>query len=154
MTKGWLLDTNIVSELRKPNCNTNVRAWSERHPSQVFFLSTVTLAEIRFGIEKVNDLAFQKELEDWLEKELRPWFLDRILAIDEDVILVWRKMVDAGRRVGYTFSQPDLFIAATAAVHDLTVATRNVSDFERSGVSVFDPFLFTDGDGSPQENTP
>lgn len=58
MTKGWLLDTNVVSELRKPNCNATVRAWSEQHPPQSFFLSTVTLAEIRFGIEQVNDAAF------------------------------------------------------------------------------------------------
>ncbi len=64
MTKGWLLDTNIVSELRKKNCNVNVKTWSERHPSQSFFLSTVTLSEIRFGIERVNDLAFQEELID------------------------------------------------------------------------------------------
>lgn len=149
MEKGWLLDTNIVSELRKTNCNVNVRAWSERYLSQSFFLSTVTLAEIRFGIEKLDNAVFQQELTDWLEQVLRPWFLDRILAIDEDVILVWRKMVDAGRKVGYTFSQPDLFIAATAAVHNLTVATRNVSDFERSGVKVFNPFLVADGDDSP-----
>ncbi|NJL55205.1 type II toxin-antitoxin system VapC family toxin [bacterium] len=141
MAKGCLLDTNVVSELRKPNCNTNVRAWSEQHPPQTFFLSTITLAEIRFGIEKVSDVAFQQELTDWLEQTLRPWFSDRILAIDEEVILVWRRMVEIGRKAGYTFSQPDLFIAATAAVHDLMVVTRNVSDFERSGVMVFNPFL-------------
>ena len=144
MATGWLLDTNIVSELRKPNCNPNVRAWSEQYPPQSFFLSTVTLAEIRFGIEKVNDPAFQQELSDWLKQVLRPWFLDRILAIDEEVILVWRRMVEAGRKTGYTFSQPDLFIAATAVVHGLVVATRNVADFERSGVMVFNPFLASD----------
>ncbi|PSN14336.1 VapC toxin family PIN domain ribonuclease [filamentous cyanobacterium CCP5] len=137
---GWLLDTNVVSELRKPNCNASVRAWSGQHPPESFFLSTLTLAEIRFGIEQVDDVAFQQELTDWLGQRLRPWFSNRILAIDEEVILVWRKMVEKGRKVGYTFSQPDLFIAATAAVHDLTVVTRNVSDFERSGVMVFNPF--------------
>ncbi len=140
MVRGWLLDTNVVSELRKPNCNNNVRAWSEQHPPKSFFLSTVTLAEIRFGIEQVNDAAFRQELTDWLEQVLRPWFSGRILMLDEEVVLVWRKMVENGRKVGYTFSQPDLFIAATAAVHNLMVVTRNISDFERSGVRVLNPF--------------
>lgn len=62
-------------------------------------------------------------------------------------------MVESGRKVGYTFSQPDLFIAATAAVHDLTVVTRNVSDFEKSGVMVFNPFRLSDRDDASQETS-
>lgn len=138
--KGWLLDTNIVSELRKPNCYRAVKQWADRQPPQSFYLSTVTLAEIRFGIERANDEAFRQELIQWLDGTLRPWFSDRILAVDEDVILVWRQMVEQGRKQGYTHSQPDLFIAATAALHDLCVVTRNVIDFQKSGVAVFNPF--------------
>jgi toxin FitB len=138
---GWLLDTNIVSELRKPNCHPLVKQWSESQLPQSFYLSTVTLAEIRFGIERSNDEAFRQELTQWLNETLRPWFSDRILPVDEAVILKWRHMVEQGRKQGYTYSQPDLFIAATAALHDLCVVTRNVIDFQKSGVVVFNPFV-------------
>ncbi|HEY9648669.1 MAG TPA: type II toxin-antitoxin system VapC family toxin [Chroococcidiopsis sp.] len=138
--EGWLLDTNIISELRKSNCHPAVKQWADRQPPQSFYLSTVTLAEIRFGIERSPDEAFRQELTQWLDTTLRPWFSDRILAVDEDVILIWRQMVEKGRKQGYTFGQPDLFIAAIAALHNLCVVTRNVVDFEKSGVAVFNPF--------------
>jgi predicted nucleic acid-binding protein len=79
-------------------------------------------------------------LQAWLDAELRPWFGDRILEIDEDVILEWRRMVQRGRAAGHTFSQPDLFIAATASVAGLCVVTRNVADFVLAGVPVFNPW--------------
>ena len=138
--KGWLLDTNIISELRKLNCHPAVKRWADSQAPQSFYLSTVTLAEIRFGIGQVNDTALRQELTQWLDVTLRPWFSDRILAVDEDVILTWRQMVEKGRKQGYTFSQPDLFIAATAVLHDLCIVTRNVTDFEKSGVAVLNPF--------------
>jgi toxin FitB len=138
---GWLLDTNIVSELRKPNCHPLVKQWSECQLPQSFYLSTVTLAEIRFGIEQTKDETFRQELTQWLNETLRPWFSDRILPIDEAVILLWRQRIEQGRKQGYTYSQPDLFIAATAALHDLCVVTRNVIDFQKSGVAIFNPFL-------------
>jgi toxin FitB len=134
--KGWLLDTNIISELRKPNCHPLVKQWSESQLPQSFYLSTVTLAEIRFGIERAKDEAFRQELTQWLNDTLRPWFSDRLLSIDEEVILLWRRMVEQGRKQGYTYSQPDLFIAAIAVLHDLCVM-----DFQKSGVAVFNPFL-------------
>jgi predicted nucleic acid-binding protein len=138
---GWLLDTNVISELRKPNCDNRVKTWSERHGATAYFLSRVTLAEIRYGIELVlENTPFRLELEHWLEQRVRPWFADRILDIDEQVILTWRRMVELGRRQNYTFSQPDLFIAATASVHGLCVVTRNVDDFLRARVPVLNPW--------------
>jgi toxin FitB len=139
--KGWLLDTNIISELRNPNCHPLVKQWSDSQLPQSFYLSTATLAEIRFGIEQVKDEAFRQELTQWLNDTLRPWFSDRLLSIDEEVILLWRRMIEQGRKQGYTYSQPDLFIAAIAVLHDLCVVTRNVTDFQTSGVAVFNPFL-------------
>jgi predicted nucleic acid-binding protein len=136
----WLLDTNVVSELRKPNCDLRVREWSEKQPPESFFLSTITIAEIRFGIGRHPDAAFRSELSAWLDQTLRPWFGARILEVSEDVILEWRRMVERGREIRHTFSQPDLFLAATAAQHGLIVATRNVADFEHAGVPVFDPW--------------
>ena len=137
---GWILDTNVLSELRKPRCNANVRGWVETQPNENLFLSRVTVAEVRYGIERAKNPVFRRELNDWLEGVLLPWFEDRIFEVDEDVLIAWRRMVERGRAVNYTFSQPDLFIAATAAVHRLAVATRNVEDFVKAGVGVIDPW--------------
>lgn len=136
----WLLDTNVISELRKPLCAASVRAWAEAQPPEAMFLSRVSVAEIRFGIERVAESAFRSELLAWLDGTLRLWFGDRLLDVDEDVLLEWRRMVARGRAMNHTFSQPDLFIAATAAVHGLCVVTRNVADFTRAAVAVFDPW--------------
>lgn len=138
--RRWLLDTNVISELRKPRCDPAVKAWADTQTPKRLHLSRVTLAEIRFGLERVTDPAFRAELVAWLDDTLRPWFARRILDIDEDVLLTWRRMVERGRAANHTFSQPDLFIAATAAVHGLCVVTRNVDDFIRAEVPVFDPW--------------
>lgn len=129
-----------MSELRKTRPDPRVKAWSDARTPDSLFLSTVTLAEIRYGIECQADPAFREALETWLDGGLRPWFAERILPVDEDVILEWRRMVARGRRQSITFSQPDLFIAATARVHALTVCTRNQSDFRMAGVPVLNPW--------------
>lgn len=134
------MDTNVLSELRKPKCDPAVKAWADGQPPEMLHLSRVTIAEIRFGIERVADPAFRTELLAWLDDTLRPWFAERILDIDEDVLLTWRRMVERGRKANHTFSQPDLFIAATAAVHSLSVVTRNVDDFIRAEIPVFNPW--------------
>ena len=140
--KGWLLDTNVVSELRKSSCDPWVQTWSEGQPASSLYLSTVTLAEIRYGIERHSDDTFRATLAAWLDGSLRPWFAGRILEVDEDVILDWRRLIARGRERGVAFSQPDLFIAAIARLHDLTVVTRNVADFERAGVRVLNPWEY------------
>lgn len=137
---GWLLDTNVLSELRKPRCEPSVRRWVDARKPGELFLSTVTLAEIRFGIARVPDPTRRHELKHWLESELRPWFAGRILEVTEEVILRWREMVDRRRQIGQAFSQPDLFIAATADLHGLSVATRNEGDFAPTGVAILNPW--------------
>ncbi|MBC6445430.1 MAG: type II toxin-antitoxin system VapC family toxin [Alphaproteobacteria bacterium GM202ARS2] len=138
--RGYLLDTNVISELRKPSCSAAVKAWSDSQPAEILFLSTVTLAEIRYGIERQTDPAFRQILVEWIDTWLRPWFSGRILEINEDVILEWRRMVARGKAQGITFSQPDLFIAAIAGVHDLCVVSRNVRDFEETGIELLNPW--------------
>ncbi|MGA7952086.1 MAG: type II toxin-antitoxin system VapC family toxin [Gloeobacterales cyanobacterium] len=138
--KGWLLDTNVISELRKLRCHIGVKTWADKQSPISMYLSTVTMAEIRFGIEQLPDETRRSTLSSWLDSELRPWFAGRILAVDEEVILEWCRMVARGRSVRHTFSQPDLFIAATASVHNLCVVTRNVKDFQVAGASVVDPW--------------
>ncbi len=139
--RGWLLDTNVISELRKPNCDVRVKMWSDGQTPSKLFLSRITIAEIRYGIERLSASdPSRKRLEAWLTNELRPWFADRLLDVDEDVILIWRRLVETGRTMRHTFPQPALFIAATAILHDLCVVSRNTSDFARAWVPVLNPW--------------
>jgi predicted nucleic acid-binding protein len=87
---GWLLDTNILSELRRPRPDTNVVAFVESKPLNLLFVSIVTFAEIRFGIERLADAGRRAELNDWLAQKVRPMFEQRVLAISEDVMFKWR----------------------------------------------------------------
>lgn len=137
---GYLLDTNVISELRKPRPEPRVLAFVAAQSLESLHISTVTLAEIRYGIERLPDAGRRAELTAWLTHEVRPLFEQRVLPVSEDVMLVWRLLVDAGRKAGHTFSQPDLIIAATAAHHGLTVVTRDVSEFEHAKVPVLNPW--------------
>jgi predicted nucleic acid-binding protein len=137
---GFLLDTNILSELRRKRPERRVLHFIAAQKLDRLFISAVTLAEIRFGIENVADPLRRAELQDWLTHRLRPMFAQRVLQVSEDVMLKWRLLVEAGRKDGHTYSQPDLIIAATALCHDLTAVTRDVTVFERAGVPVLNPW--------------
>jgi predicted nucleic acid-binding protein len=137
---GWLLDTNVISELRRPRPEKRVLAFVASQPLGSLYVSVVSLAEIRFGIELASDPALRTELSDWLTHKLKPMFANRALPVGEDVIVKWRLLVEEGRKRRHTFSQPDLFIAATALHHGLTVVTRDTREFERAGVPVLNPW--------------
>jgi predicted nucleic acid-binding protein len=138
---GWLLDTNILSELRRPRPERKVLAFVASQPLELLYVSTVTLAEIRFGIELVPDPGRRSELTDWLTNKVRPMFEGRALAVSEDIMFKWRLMVEAGRKSGHTFSQPDLIIAATGQHHGLTVVSRDISEYAKARVPVFNPWV-------------
>ena len=137
---GWLLDTNVISELRRPRPEPRVAAFIAAQPLDRLFLSVVTLAEIRFGIERVHDAGRRADLNDWLNLKVRPMFERRVLPVSEDVMLKWRLLVEQGRKSGHTFSQPDLIIGATALHHGLTVVSRDAADYLRAGVPLLDPW--------------
>lgn len=137
---AWLLDTNVLSELRRPKPQAKVVSFVAGQALESLYISTVTIAELRFGIELVDDATRRAELGDWLAHKVRPMFDQRILPVSEDVILKWRLLVENGRRTGHTYSQPDLFIAATALHHGLTVVSRDIVEFERARVPVLDPW--------------
>jgi toxin FitB len=138
---GWLLDTNILSELRRRKPERKVIAFISAQPLELLYVSSATIAEIRFGIELVAEPGRRAELHEWLTHKVRPMFAQRVLAISEDVMFRWRLMVEDGRKAGHTFSQPDLIIAATAFHHGLTVVTRDARDYERARVPVFNPWI-------------
>lgn len=140
MTNGWLLDTNVLSELRRRRPNRKVVAFVAAQALDSLYISTVTLAEIRFGIELLEDINRRAELNDWLTNNVRPMFDQRTLDITEDIIFKWRVLVEDGRRSGHTYSQPDLFIAATALHHGLTVVSRDPNDYARAHVPILNPW--------------
>jgi predicted nucleic acid-binding protein len=135
-----LLDTNVVSELNKAKPNSKVIDFIEVQPGATLFVTEVTLAEIRYGIEQLGDAARRADLRQWLERNLRPLFAGRVLIITEDVIVRWKTMVVEGRKRGRTFSQPDLFIAAIAVLEDLVVVSRDITEFVEALVPIFDPW--------------
>lgn len=140
---GWLLDTNVLCELRRARPEPKVVAFVASKPLDLLFVSTVTFAEIRFGIERVGDATRRAELNDWLAHKVRPMFEQRALAVTEDVMFKWRLLVADGRKAGHTYSQPDLIIAATALHHGLTVVSRDTTDFKKARVPVVNPWRET-----------
>ena len=145
---AWLLDTNVLSELRKPQPAQSVVTFVTSEPLRDLYVSIVSFAEIRFGIELVSDPVRRFELGAWLSRTVRPMFKNRTLPVTEDIMVKWRLLVEDGRKSGHTFSQPDLIIAATALQHGLTVVTRNSSDFDKAHVAIFNPW---DGTGAGKQ---
>ena len=137
---GWLLDTNVISELRRPRPEPRVVAFVAARPLEQLFVSAVTLAEIRFGIELVADVSHRAALTDWLTHKVRPMFEQRVLPVTEDIMFKWRLLVEEGRKAGHTFSQPGLIIAATAARHGLTIVSRDASEYEKARVPLLNPW--------------
>ena len=136
----YLLDTNVLSELRRTSPNPKVTGFLSSLPIDDLYISIVTIAEIRFGIDILADPVRRAEFSEWLTLTVRPTFDQRILPITEDIMLKWRLLVEEGRKAGHTFSQPDLLIAATAIQHGMVIATRNRRDFEKASVPVVNPW--------------
>jgi predicted nucleic acid-binding protein len=134
----FLLDTNVVSELRRPDkADRHVLAWAARLPVATFFLSAVTVLELELGALRVarRDAAQGSILRAWIDAHVLPQFDGRILPVDTAVAQQCARLHVPDPR-----SDRDALIAATAQVHGMTVTTRNVSDFEPMGVAVFNPW--------------
>ena len=131
----YLLDTNVVSELRKPKPHGGVMAWLESIDDTKLFLSAVTLGEIQAGVEMTRDqdTAQATEIDAWLELVAASY---NVLPMDALVFRRWARMM---HRTSNTLYE-DAMIAATADVHGLTVVTRNVADFKSLGVTLLNPF--------------
>jgi predicted nucleic acid-binding protein len=138
--RGWLLDTNVLSELRKPRPDAEVRAFVEGQSGELLFVTDISFAEIRYGIEQIAEANRRTDLHLWLDRTLRPLFEGRVLTITEDVLVRWKSMVVDGQKRGHSFGQPDLFIAAIAALEGLVAVSRDTAEFVAAGVPVFDPW--------------
>jgi len=134
---SYLIDTNVLSELRNRRADAKVVAWMQARPRQSLYLSVLSLGEIRKGIEGVADPVFRQTLTDWLQVQLPNYFVGRLLGIDQPVADRWgRVQASAGR----TLPVIDGLLAATALQHDLTLVTRNVTDFAGLGVPLVNPW--------------
>ena len=131
----YLLDTNVVSELRKPKPHGGVVAWFESMDDTKLFLSAVTLGEIQAGVEitREQDAAKAAEIEGWLELVAASY---NVLPIDAAVFRRWARLMHGKSNTLYE----DAMIAATAHVHGLTVVTRNAADFKSFGITLLNPF--------------
>jgi predicted nucleic acid-binding protein len=136
----WLVDTNVLSELRRSSPEPRVVAWLAQQPIDTLHTSVIVLAELGHGAALTSDEQRSQALVDWLDLEIRPLFADRVLVADEVVARALLAILEAGRQSRRTFPVADLLIGATAAAHGLSVVTRNRRDFAPMGVALFDPW--------------
>src|SRR5260221_9741523 len=132
----WLIDTNVLCELRRKRPEPSVIAWFEDHEDEAMFVSVISMGEIRAGIEekRLKDPTQAAAIERWLER-MRLRFSSRIIPVTEAVADEWGRLCP-----GQPLPDGDGLIAATGLVHDLAVVTRNVEDFRRSGVKFLNPW--------------
>ena len=138
--KGFLLDTNIPSELTRPLPQPSVSQWLDEVDDELLYFSVVSLGEVLKGIASLPTSKRRNELQQWLDETLRPWFEGRILPVNEPIAERWGMLAGQCKINGRPLKVADGFIAATALEHDLTVVTRNVRDFEGLGVELFNPW--------------
>jgi predicted nucleic acid-binding protein len=127
---SFLLDTNVVSEAIKSQPNPGVTAWMQTVDENNVYLSVVTLTELRYGIERLAAGSRRKRLEEWLQREMPLRFDGRILPVDGAIADTAGRMVARSEAAGRPMEAMDALIAATAEIHDLTLVTRNQSDFK------------------------
>jgi predicted nucleic acid-binding protein len=137
---GFLLDTDVISELIKSEPNGNVLRWIDDIDETILFLSVLTLGEIRNGIERLNPGRRRGRLESWLTVDLRVRFRDRILTLNEPIAERWGALSAIAAKKGRPVPVIDGLLAATALHHDLMLVTRDDTDVSGTGVPIFDPW--------------
>ena len=137
---SFLLDTNVISEWVKPEPDTNVVAWFAEVDEDQVFLSVVSFAELRRGLELMPPGRRRERLEDWVANDLTARFDGRVLDIDWRVADAWGRVTARGQRAGRKVGSMDAFFAATAESHQLTLVTRNVKDFGGLTIPIENPW--------------
>jgi toxin FitB len=135
---SYLIDTNVLSELRRKIPNAGVVNWFAKRPASTLFLSVLTLGELRKGIEGITDADRRMILLDWLETELPAFFTGRILTVDAHVADRWGRMLAAA---GRPVPAIDSLLGATAAHHGMSLVTRNIKDYADLGLDIINPWI-------------
>ncbi len=137
---GFLLDTNVLSELIKHSPNHKVTSWLEGTDEDLLYLSVLTIGEIRKGVTALPHAGKRVAIEAWLEKDLRNRFARRILPITEEIADRWGMIAGLAHAKKIPVPVIDGLLAATAIHHNLTLVTRNIKDMAHTGVEIFDPW--------------
>ena len=137
-----LLDTNVVSEPLKTSCDKNVLSWLDEQVIETLYLSTISLAELRFGIAALPEGKRRDTLFSSLEQQVLPLFAGRILPFDEQASQAYATLRANARTAGRAIATADGYIAAIAVTHGLAVATRDTSPFEAVGLKVINPWMW------------
>jgi predicted nucleic acid-binding protein len=138
--KGFLVDTNIPSELTRERPDAHVAAFLQRSDRQSTFLSVMTIGEISKGIAALPASQKRASLQNWLDLDVRSWFAGRILPVSEEIAELWGKLAASAKQCGTPLAVVDGVIAATALHHQLTLVTRNLKDFANLGVDLLNPW--------------
>jgi toxin FitB len=137
---GFLLDTNVISELIRPRPELRVTKWVDATNESLLHLSVLTIGEIRHGVSALPQARRRAQLEAWLETDLRARFHGRILPVDDDVADRWGLLTAQARKQKLVLPVIDGLVAATALHHNMTFVTRDTSILANVGVSVFNPW--------------
>jgi len=135
-----LLDTNIISELFRPLPNINVKNWLDIQPLETLYLSTMTVAELRAGVALMPNGKRREALCESLEKRVLPMFVGRVLPFDMNCTIAYAKLIARTRKIGSGIETADACIASIALANGFIIATRDVSPFQASGLSVINPW--------------
>jgi predicted nucleic acid-binding protein len=138
--KGYLVDTNIPSELTRDTPDGRVAAFLENAGRERVYLSVMTLGEICKGIDALPPSRKRTGLKEWLDRDVRVWFEGRILPVTESIAERWGHLAAAAKRRGFTVAVVDGVLAATALEYELTLVTRNIRDFADLGVDLLNPW--------------
>ncbi|MBI9083283.1 MAG: type II toxin-antitoxin system VapC family toxin [Desulfobacterales bacterium] len=137
---NYLLNTCVISELVKPKPVAKVVSWLRQQPENSLFLSSITIGEIQRGISLLPESKKRDTLQNWLDRDLRQRFNQRILNVDFQCARCWGEVQAKAERAGQKMPAMDSLIAAMALVHGMTVVTRNIRDMEASGVTLLAPW--------------
>ncbi len=140
---GYLVDTNVISEILRRAPDTNVVAWAQRKAKPELFLSVVSIGELRKGVSILPSSARRNDLERSIQDQVPFWFHGRVLPVTQAIAERWGELDSRRQLAGRPLSMPDGLIAATALEHDLTLVTRNVKDFEGLGIIMLNPWTET-----------
>lgn len=142
---SFLLDTNVLSEIRRPQPDQRVLTWLDQVDEDRTYLSVITIAEIARGVALMDEGRRRTDLAQWLELDLPARFGDRILPVDTRIALIWGNLLASTRREGIGLSVMDGWIAATAIARQLVLVTRNTKDFQNLPLTLLDPWASAPG---------
>ena len=137
----FLLDTNVLSEFKKPRPDEQVVAWSRAADEDNTFISVVTIGELRRGVALLAKGRRRSEFDEWVREELPRRFEGRILDVTAAVAEEWGELMAGSKLRGLVLEPIDAYIAATARLHALTLVTRNVKDFKNLEIDIINPWL-------------